>query len=114
MVDDDGVILELLRTVLADEGHTPLVFAKLDEVPPDTRADVVITDLVPLSSYRGDDARSWIASLRARFGRVPLIVVTAHSAALDEPDSLGADAVVGKPFDLEALLAKVTELSTTS
>jgi DNA-binding response OmpR family regulator len=36
--------------------------------------------------------------------------MTAHADAVAEADMLGADAVMGKPFDVEALLAKLDEL----
>jgi len=34
--------------------------------------------------------------------------VTGHGGALAEPDRLGADEVVGKPFDVDALIEIVT------
>ena len=110
VVDDDAVILDLLRTVLADEGHAVAGFANLDAAPADPSADLVITDLVPLSDYNARRAREWVAHLRDRYAGTPLIVVTAHNAALSEGDALGADAVVGKPFDVDVLLSKVREL----
>jgi DNA-binding response OmpR family regulator len=36
--------------------------------------------------------------------------VTAHTDAVAEVDMLGANAVLGKPFDVDVLLAKVDEL----
>ena len=40
----------------------------------------------------------------------PLFIVTAHAPAVAEPDILGANAILAKPFDVETLLAKVDEL----
>ena len=34
--------------------------------------------------------------------------MTGHGGALAEPDRLGADEVVGKPFDVDALIEIVT------
>lgn len=110
VLDDDQVILDLLRTVLADAGHAVMVVPHLDAVPPDARADLVITDLVPLQAYRRDAALDWVSSLRARFPGSPLLVVTAHAAAAAEREGLGADGILAKPFDVEALLAKVDDL----
>ena len=110
VIDDDPVILDLLRTVLGDEGHTVAGFASLDETPSDAKADLVVTDLVPLDAYNARRAREWVGRLRDRYAGTPLIIVTAHAAALSERDALGADAVVGKPFDVEVLLSKVREL----
>jgi DNA-binding response OmpR family regulator len=110
VLDDDQVILDLLQTVLTDAGYKTLVASGLQLVAPDARPDVVITDLVPLKAYRRESALEWIASLRARFGGSPLVIVTAHSPAVAETDMLGADAVIAKPFDVEALLATLEEL----
>jgi DNA-binding response OmpR family regulator len=39
-----------------------------------------------------------------------VLVVTAHADAVAEPDMLGANAIIAKPFDVEVLLAKLDEL----
>jgi DNA-binding response OmpR family regulator len=110
VLDDDQVILDLLRTVLTDAGHTTLVASRFDAIPTGATADLVISDLVPLKAYRRDAALDWVSSVRSRFSGAPLFVVTAHAPAVAEPDMLGADAIFGKPFDVEKLLAKVDEL----
>jgi DNA-binding response OmpR family regulator len=110
VLDDDPVMLDLLRTVLSDAGHTTLAASRLDAVPTGATADQVIIDLIPLKAYRRDAALEWVTSVRSRFGGAPLFVVTAHAPAVAEPDMLGADAILAKPFDVELLLAKVDEL----
>jgi DNA-binding response OmpR family regulator len=106
ILDDDRVMVDLLRTVIEDEGHRVLAAADLEEVPRDAIADLVLSDLLPLTDYRPEPARQWVRALRTRFA-APVVVVTAHAEALDEPDRLGADAVVAKPFDIDALSATV-------
>ncbi len=110
VLDDDQVILDLLQTVLTDAGYDTVVAPGLHEIPPDTNADIVITDLVPLTAYRRESALEWIGSLRARFINSPVLVVTAHADAVAEADMLGANAILAKPFDVEVLLAKLDEL----
>lgn len=110
VLDDDLAVLDLLQTVLTEAGHEPIVADHLDRVPPDQKADLVIVDLVPVKAYSGERARAWIAALRGRFGRAPLMVVTAHADAVTERDRLGADAVLSKPFDIEELRARIDEL----
>jgi DNA-binding response OmpR family regulator len=110
VLDDDQVILDLLRTVLSDAGHTTLVASRFDAIPVGATADLVIIDLTPLKAYRRDAALDWISSVRSRFTGAPLFVVTAHAPAVAEADMLGADAILGKPFDVDTLLAKVDEL----
>lgn len=110
VLDDDQVIRELLQTVLTDAGYDTIIVPDVSRIPPAATADLVITDLVPLAAYRREAALEWVAWLRTRFGGSPLLIVTAHAAAAAEPDMLGANAVVTKPFDVEALVAKVGEL----
>ena len=110
VLDDDRAILDLLRTVLTDAGYDTIVAPEPGRIPPDASADLVITDLVPLEAYRRDSAFGWVAALRTRFGDSPIVIVTAHSAAGAESDMLGANAIIGKPFDVDVLLAKVDEL----
>ena len=110
VLDDDPTVLELLRTVLDEAGHEAICGQFLEDLPVGARADLVISDLIPLKSYSRRTALPWVATLRQRFGLVPILLLTAHIAALRERDFLGAEGIVGKPFDVEALLAKVVEL----
>jgi DNA-binding response OmpR family regulator len=110
VLDDDQVILDLLQTVFTDAGYDTVVAPGLHAIPANTSADIVITDLVPLKAYRRESAVDWITSLRSRFAGSPVFVVTAHADAVAEPDMLGANAIIAKPFDVEVLLAKVDEL----
>lgn len=109
VLDDDRVMVDLLRMVIEEAGHTALTASHIDDIPAQVRADLVVSDLMPLTSYRAEPARRWIRDLRARFA-APVVVVTAHAAAAAEPDKLGADAVIPKPFDVEALMATIDGL----
>ena len=113
VLDDDQDILDLLKTVLTDAGYDTVLAPGLHAIPANTTADFVITDLVPLKAYRRESAVEWIASIRERFADSPLLVMTAHADAVAEADMLGANAVMGKPFDVDALLAKLDELITS-
>lgn len=110
VIDDDPVILDLLRAVIAEGGHTVIPAPGLGAVPAGGRAHLVIADLVPLKAYRRDAALTWIATLRERFPATPLLIVTAHAGAAAEPDQLGAEGVVRKPFDVDALVGTMNEL----
>jgi DNA-binding response OmpR family regulator len=110
VLDDDQVILDLLQTVLTDAGYDAFLALSMSAIPEGTNADAIISDLIPLKAYRRETAVEWVASLRARFDRSPLLLVTAHADALAEADMLGASAIIAKPFDVEVLLAKLDEL----
>jgi DNA-binding response OmpR family regulator len=110
VLDDDQIILELLRTVLSDAGYDPILATGPSAIPASARADLVITDLVPLKAYQREAAVDWVASLRERFSGARVFVLTAHRDAAAEADMLGADALITKPFDVDALLAKIDEV----
>jgi DNA-binding response OmpR family regulator len=109
VLDDDQVLVDLLDAVVEDSGHTTVVATAIEDLAPDTRPDLVVTDLMPLAGYQADAARRWVSDLRARFG-VPVIVVTAHAEAVAEHDKLGADDVIAKPFDIDALVSRISAL----
>jgi DNA-binding response OmpR family regulator len=109
VLDDDQVILDLLRTVLTDAGYEAIFATGPDAIPANASADLVITDLVPLQAYQRERALRWIESLRTRFAGAPVLVLTAHRDAAAENDMLGANAIMTKPFDVEALLAKIDQ-----
>jgi len=110
VLDDDQVILDLLSTVLGDAGYDAVVAAGPDAIRAGVNPDLVITDLVPLKAYQRDAALGWVSRLRTRFAGASIFVLTAHRAAAAEPDLLGASAIITKPFDVDALLAKIEEV----
>jgi DNA-binding response OmpR family regulator len=109
VLDDDYVILDLLNTVLTDAGYDTTLATGPDAIPANANVDLVITDLVPLKAYQRESALAWVASLRARFAGAAVFVLTAHRAAAAEDDNLGASAIITKPFDVDALLARIDE-----
>lgn len=75
--------------------------AVVETVIPSGASDpaVVLTDLG--SRYDMDTARAGVRRLRERWPRAPIIVLTAHRSAALDPDQLGADALLLKPFDVD-------------
>ena len=110
VIDDDQIIVDLLKMVVEDAGHDAVVASAVDRIPHRLEPDLVISDLVALKSYEREEARRWVRELRTRFPRIPLVVVTAHGQAVAEASQLGADAVVAKPFDVEALGSTLARL----
>lgn len=111
VIDDDEVIADLLRSVLAEGGHSATAIASFEHHWPDG-FDLVITDLLTASPYTVADAGIWVAEVRRRVPGVPVVVCTAHRAAANDGAGMAADAVLTKPFDVEALLTLVHRLTT--
>jgi CheY-like chemotaxis protein len=73
---------------------------------------VVLTDLG--ARYDPTKGRAAVRRLRARWPDAPVILLTSHRAATDEPDRLGADALILKPFDVDDLTHAVLRLIARS
>jgi len=110
VLDDDQAILDLLQTVLTDAGYETIRATGPEAIPENATADLIITDLVPVKSYQREPALDWVSSLRTRFPGSPVFVLTAHRSAAAEADMLGANAIITKPFEIDALLTRIDEL----
>jgi CheY-like chemotaxis protein len=107
VVEDDPSIRELVVLALGDEGH------EVDEAPDGRTAlevvarrqpDVIVLDM----KMPGMDGWQFARTYRERYGaRTPIIVFTAATDAAARAAEVGAEAVVAKPFDLEALIERV-------
>ena len=113
VLDDDEALVELVETVIHEAGHSAVAASAIEQVPPGLEVDLVMSDLIPVNPYRRESAKAWVDQLRERYG-VPIVLITAHRAALAEPDALGAEEVVGKPFDIELLAQRVESVLARS
>ena len=104
VLDDDRPLAALLANVVEESGREAIAVGALEDVPSTVEAAGVITDLIGVQAYDAAKAREWVRRVRDRFRGAPVIVVTGHVEALNERDALGADAVIGKPFDVATLL----------
>lgn len=111
IVEDDDQLAELLLRILTEEGHTPELRGSLSEAAvavAETRFDVIVLDrMLP-----DGDALELCAKLRSRGEEVPILMLTARTEVQDRVSGLrtGADDYLGKPFELEELLARVHAL----
>ena len=67
VLDDDASVADLLKALVEESGHTTIAARDLAQVPADTQADLVVSDLLPLKAYRRDAALAWVQQLRDRF-----------------------------------------------
>jgi len=111
VIEDDPPIRDLYRDVLSDEGYELLFVERLEDAAVDVAPDLVITDLAGIHGYETRLARALVLRIRARYLETPIIVCTAHEQAIEEIDRLGAEAVLRKPFPIEAIIETVARLT---
>lgn len=110
VVEDDADINEIVATHLARHGFActqafsgseARLLLGSDAVP----FDVVVSDLM-LPGLAGEEL---VALIRERDAGVPVIIISARTAASDRIDllKLGADDYLTKPFDLDELVARI-------
>jgi DNA-binding NtrC family response regulator len=109
VVDDDASIRLLCRVNLELDGHEVLEADSLDTARTALAAGDVAVVLLDVH-VRGGRSDALIAECRAREPRVPVVVVTG-SADVTEKRLTDADAVLPKPFELDALLQIVRHLA---
>ena len=109
VVDDEPSIRLLCRINLELEGYSVVEaesLATARAVLEEEDVDVVVLD-VHLRSERSD---ALVAECHARRPRIPVVLVTG-SIDITHPGLAEADAILPKPFELEALLSTVRNLA---
>jgi putative two-component system response regulator len=114
-VDDESIILELLRRLLEVQGFAPVTFG--DPVAAvssfvEGAYDVVITDI----HMPGMDGLALMRALRQREPDLPVVVVTGHGTVETAIQALreGATGMVIKPFTGEELMVEVRRALSTA
>jgi two-component system, chemotaxis family, chemotaxis protein CheY len=110
VVDDDPDILQTLALCLSTEGYRILMAANGQEaldVLSRERPDCVLLDLMmPVM-----DGWQFVTEIETRgWRRMPLLVLSADRAVQQHSVKLRAEAYLAKPFDLDELLGKVSQL----
>jgi DNA-binding NtrC family response regulator len=109
VVDDEPSIRLLCRVNLELDGHEVLEAESLATVRAtlaEERVDVVVLDV----HLRGERSDALVAECHARRPRIPVVLVTG-SIDVTHPGLAKADAILPKPFELEALLSAVRNLA---
>jgi CheY-like chemotaxis protein len=114
VIEDDPDLGLLLTDILSGQ---PGVVASLachpSAIAAETAPDIILTDLFGSAWYDSAIATRQLEDLRGRFPRVPIVLVTAHWQAAAEGALLPVDAVMTKPFDVDALAQLVLSFDTT-
>ena len=111
VIEDKRELRDVLRRTLVEHGFVVLTAGDGESgaaTALDRRPDLVILD-VGLPGMNGLDVAR---ALRAGGTRVPILMLTAHSAVPDRLSGFdaGADDYLGKPFNFDELLARIRAL----
>ena len=108
VVEDDPELRTLFAQILADQGcavrtasNGQAALGQLETGP----TDLILLDMLMPVMDGHAFREAQLADLRWR--AIPVIVVSATSEFLDEDETLGAKAIIGKPFDFDELLTLV-------
>ena len=110
VVDDDAILREMLSTALEMRGATVTSVASAEDALVQKEPfDVVIVDLL-LSGWRGDRL---LAELRDKGIAQQAVLVSGTELPSEIAAGGKPDAVLRKPFDLDALFERLLELQTS-
>lgn len=110
VVDDDPDILEFLQVLLEEEGYAVLTSPKgefLEHLHDGGLPDLILVDVL----LSGKDGREIVRHLKRQEETKQILVImfSAHTSAEETARKAGAEDFLAKPFDLNALLAKVAK-----
>lgn len=111
VVEDDGVLSELMRRSLIEAGHHVDCAVTLSQAEHFWRVQEFDAVLLDLSLPDGSGLRA-LREARARGDRTPVLVLTARNRTEERIAGLdaGADDYLGKPFDLAEVEARLRAL----
>jgi len=111
VVDDDPDILQTLALCLSTEGYGVLMASNgkeaLEILRQEKPACILLDLMMPVM-----DGWQFVGELEQRGWRqAPLLILSADRAVQGHASKLHADAYLAKPFDLDELLGKVSQLT---
>jgi DNA-binding response OmpR family regulator len=109
VVDDEPDILEFLQVILEEEGYAVFTSNKgefLEQLHNGSLPDLILVDVL----LSGKDGREIVKHLKSQeeTKQIPTIMFSAHPSAEQTAREAGADDFLEKPFEIDELLAKVT------
>jgi CheY-like chemotaxis protein len=110
IVEDDASLRDLLATILEDEGYAVRSAANgrdgLDALADEPPELIVLDMQMPVLDGQGFRA---VQMAHPDWRHIPVIIVSATRAFLAEDETIGAKAVLEKPFNVDQLLALVRQ-----
>ena len=108
IVEDDPELRALFAQILADQGYAVRTagdgLAALEQIAAERPTLILLDMMMPVMDGHAF-RRAQMADPRWR--GIPVIVVSATSEFLEADATLGAKAIIGKPFDFDELLTLV-------
>jgi CheY-like chemotaxis protein len=115
VVDDDQSILSMLMSLLESEGYSCVGFSESQGVLPFLQEmgkrgerhlpTLILLDLM-MPRVSGYDIARWLSE-HEPYNHVPILVITADARVRDKSDVPGAEDILLKPFQIDALITKV-------
>jgi len=113
LVEDEKVLMETVTLRLEDNGYEVISaydgFKGLEKAKKE-KPDLIILDLMlpKMDGYKV----CGLLKADTRYNKIPIIMFTARAQESDKKmgKEVGADAYITKPFEPQALLAKINEL----
>lgn len=112
IIDDDEDILEIFNLIFQDAGYNVVTSNNgetaehIHEIGP----DLVILDIrIKGSAKNGGEI---CAEIKEKFkdARVPVVLISGETDISSIAANCGADGFIGKPFDIEEVLARIAQL----
>ncbi len=117
IVDDDVTITELMKALMAMEGHQPTVVndsTKALEVAKSIQPDLITLDVM-MPGLSGFDLCKLFRE-DPTLANIPIMIISARDdlESKETATRAGAKAYLTKPFGINALLGKIKELTDPS
>lgn len=113
IVDDDEAILDSLETLLDFEGHEVKSFERGSDIFPivetDLKPDIILLDMW----LSGEDGRDICRKLKSteKTKDIPVLMMSASRGLEKTALDAGANDFISKPFELNAIVMKLNELT---
>jgi DNA-binding response OmpR family regulator len=113
VVDDDPDILEAMRYLLESSGYYTITDRGDNDLLPileRQRPAVILLDIL----LSGKDGREICKELKqnTKTKNIPIIMISAHTDAVNTIKDCGAEDFIAKPFDIDELVERVAKFTT--